>query len=161
MARSPHQPAESCCLRLSRNIPQRICKASKGESIESMKFCNLSNLMALAILLAVGPGVARAQTQSIPPASAASAANATAYQFDVDATKEWIDTKVDLRQGEKLRFAATGSISYAADKKHPNGRTFGPEGLPRNFEDLIHEYAVTNSGHGSLVARLGSGGGRQ
>jgi LssY C-terminus len=126
-----------------------------------MRFCNLSYLMALAILLAVGPKIARAQAQSIPPASAASSANATAYQFDVDATKEWIDTKVDLRQGEKLRFTATGSITYAADKKHPNGRTFGPEGLPRNFEDLIHEYAVTDSGHGSLVARLGSDDGAQ
>jgi LssY C-terminus len=72
-----------------------------------------------------------------------------------------LDTKVDLRQGEKIRLSATGTITYPADKKHPDGRTFGPEGLARGFEDLIHEYAVPNSGHGSLIARLGSDDGAQ
>lgn len=118
-------------------------------------------LLAFAIVLAPGPELASAQVQSTPAPSAPSSANATAYQFDVDATKEWMDTKVDLRQGEKLRLTATGTITYPADKKHPDGRTFGPEGLARGFEDLIHEYAVTDSGHGSLIARLGSDDGAQ
>ncbi len=73
----------------------------------------------------------------------------------MDAAKQWVDTKIDLRAGEKLRLAATGTITYAADKKHPDGRTFGPDGLPRGFGDLIHDYAVSNAGHGSLIARLG------
>ena len=51
-----------------------------------------------------------------------------------------MDTKVDLRQGEKIRFTATGTITYPADKKHPDGRTFGPEGF-RALRGLIHEYA--------------------
>jgi hypothetical protein len=101
------------------------------------------------------------ETSPPPPPSAPSSANATAYQFDVDATKEWMDTKVDLRSGEKIRLTATGTITYPADKKHPDGRTFGPEGLPRAFEDLIHEYGVTDSGHGTLIARLGSDQGAQ
>jgi hypothetical protein len=116
---------------------------------------------ALAVVFALGPKIASAQTQNPPPPSAPSSANATGYQFDVDATKQWIDTKVDLRQSEKLRFTATGTITYPADKKHPDGRTFGPEGLPRGFEDLIHEYAVTDSGHGTLIGRLGSDDGAQ
>ena len=66
-----------------------------------------------------------------------------------------MDTKIDLRAGEKLSLTATGTITYPADKKHPDGRTFGPDGLPRGFEDLIHEYAVSDAGHGSLVGRLG------
>jgi hypothetical protein len=99
--------------------------------------------------------------QAPSTATSAANANATAYQFDVDATKQWIDTKVDLRQGEKLRITATGTITYPADKKHPDGRTLGPEGLPRGFDDLIHEYAVTDSGHGTLIGRLGSDGGGQ
>jgi hypothetical protein len=117
--------------------------------------------LLLMLLVALAPEAVRAQVQAAAPASQASTANATAYQFDVDATKEWIDTKVDLRAGEKVRFTATGTITYAADKKHPDGRTFGPEGLPRAFEDLIHEYAVTDSGHGSLIGRLGSDDGAQ
>lgn len=95
---------------------------------------------------AVSPQPAKAQS---------SPASVTSYQVDVDAAKQWVDTKIDLRAGEKLRLAATGTITYAADKKHPDGRTFGPDGLPRGFGDLIHDYAVSNAGHGSLIARLG------
>jgi hypothetical protein len=84
-----------------------------------------------------------------------SPASVTSYQIDLDAAKQWVDTKIDLRAGEKLRLTATGAITYPADKKHPDGRTFGPDGLPRGFGDLIREYAVSNAGHGSLIARLG------
>ncbi|MGO9368054.1 MAG: LssY C-terminal domain-containing protein, partial [Terriglobales bacterium] len=34
--------------------------------------------------------------------------------------------------------------------------TFGPDGLPRGFADLIHQYAVRDAGHGALVGRIGS-----
>jgi hypothetical protein len=91
--------------------------------------------------------------QSAKPQSAA--ASATSYQIDLDAANQWLDTKIDLRAGEKLRLTATGTITYPADKKHPDGRTFGPEGLARGFGDLIHEYPVSDAGHGSLIARLG------
>jgi LssY-like putative type I secretion system component LssY len=128
-----------------------------------MKTCLNLRLLVLGVALFwCVPQRALAQETSPPPApSAASSTNATAYQFDMDATKEWIDTKVDLRQDEKIRLTATGTITYPADKKHSDGRTFGPEGLARGFEDLIHEYAVPNSGHGSLIARLGSDDGAQ
>jgi hypothetical protein len=123
-----------------------------------MRILHSSKVLAFAILLYSGSQIVSVHAQS---ASTPSSASATAYQFDVDATKRWVDTKVDLRSGEKLRFTATGTITYIADKKHPGGRTFGPDGLPRAFEDLIHEYAVTNSWHGGLIARLGSDDGAQ
>ncbi|MFZ3381568.1 MAG: LssY C-terminal domain-containing protein [Candidatus Acidiferrales bacterium] len=88
-------------------------------------------------------------------------ASVTSYQIDVDAAKQWIDTKIDLRSGEKLHITATGTITYPADKKHPDGRPFGPDGLARRFEDLLHEYSVTDAGHGSLVGRLGDNDGAQ
>jgi LssY C-terminus len=84
-----------------------------------------------------------------------SPASVTSDQIDLDAAKQWVDTKIDLRAGEKLRLTATGTITYPGDKKHPDGRTFGPDGLPRGFGDLIHEYAVGDAGHGSLIGRLG------
>lgn len=118
-------------------------------------------LLGVALFCCLPQGALAQETTKPPARSAASSANATAYQFDVDATKQWVDTKVDLRQGEKIRLTATGTITYPADKKHPDGRTFGPEGLARAFEDLIHEYAVPNSGHGALIARLGSDDGAQ
>jgi hypothetical protein len=127
-----------------------------------MKIWNSRLLLPGVALLLLTPQLALAQETTPPPApSAPSSANATAYQFDLDAIKEWMDTKVDLRPGEKIRLTATGTITYPADKKHPDGRTFGPEGLPRAFEDLIHQYAVTDSGHGTLIARLGSDQGAQ
>jgi hypothetical protein len=90
-----------------------------------------------------------------PVSAQATSAGVSSYQIDLDAAKQWLDTKIDLRAGEKLRLTATGTITYPADKKHPDGRTFGPDGLARGFEDLIHEYAVSNAGHGSLIGRLG------
>ena len=113
-------------------------------------------LMAAALALAVAP-LNFAQTSTTQSGSA----SVTSYQIDVDATKQWIDTKIDLRSGEKLRITAAGTITYPADKKHPDGRTFGPDGLTRGFEDLIHEYAVTDAGHGSLIGRLGDNDGAQ
>jgi LssY C-terminus len=114
--------------------------------------------LAAAIFSAAIAGSAQspveAQTQS-------GTANVTSYQIDVDASKQWIDTKIDLRAGEKLRLTAKGTINYPPDKKHPDGKTFGPDGLARTFEDLIHEYPVSNAGHGSLVGRLGDDDGAQ
>jgi hypothetical protein len=113
-------------------------------------------LLAAALALAAAPPDF-AQTSTAQSGSA----SVTYYQIDVDATKQWIDTKIDLRSGEKLRITATGTITYPADKKHPDGRTFGPDGLARGFEDLIHGYAVTDAGHGSLIGRLGENEGAQ
>lgn len=79
----------------------------------------------------------------------------------MDATKQWVDTNLDLRVAEKIRITATGSIKYPADKKHPDGRTFGPGGLARGYADLIHQYAVPDGGHGALIGRLGSDEGAQ
>jgi hypothetical protein len=88
-------------------------------------------------------------------AQSGSPATVTSYPIVVDGSKQWVDTIIDLRAGEKLRFIATGTITYLADKKHPDGRSFGPDGLARGFGDLIHEYAVSNANRGSLIGRLG------
>jgi hypothetical protein len=115
---------------------------------------NFSRTLTLRLLAA--PTLFATFAAPAPTAAAqTSSAAVTSYQIDVDASKQWLDTKIDLRAGEKLRLTATGTITYPADKKHPDGRTFGPDGLPRGFGDLIHEYAVTTAGHGSLIGRLG------
>jgi hypothetical protein len=113
------------------------------------------------ICMCAGTRTVVAQTPSAPSSTQTAAPNATAFQVDVDAGKQWVDTKIDLRTGEKLKITATGTITYPPDKKHPDGKTFGPNGLDRSFEDLIHEYAVTSGGHGELIGRLGSDEGAQ
>jgi hypothetical protein len=84
------------------------------------------------------------------------------YKIQVPANKEWVDTNIDLRSGAKLKFTATGQITYPAgdkssyeSKTHTVG-TFGPDGLPRGFADLLHAYAVGNAGHGALIGRIGA-----
>jgi len=96
---------------------------------------------------------AEAQTQ-------AATSSARAYTIDVPAKGEWVDTKIDLRGGAKLRFTAGGQITYPRDqsrggKLHTTG-TFGPDGLSRGFADLVHEYAVSDAGHGALIGRIGA-----
>jgi LssY-like putative type I secretion system component LssY len=82
------------------------------------------------------------------------------HEIDVPATKEWVDTNLDLRGGAKLRFTATGKITYPPDDSYTGKSktlgTFGPDGLPRGWADLIHQYAVKEAGHGALIGRVGS-----
>ena len=104
------------------------------------------------LLLASVLSVARAQ-------SSPAAAPQPSQQIDVDASRQWLDTNIDLHASEKLKFTATGTITYpaSASSKSQTPQTFGPDGLARSFRDLIHQYPVADSGHGALIARLGSG----
>lgn len=109
----------------------------------------------ILLLVLAGTIAARAQqtSDSVPAASPAqTAAVQTSYTVQVDGTKEWTDTKIDVRGGEKLKISADGTITYTDKNK-----SFGPTGIPRGFADLIHQYAVPNGGHGELIGRLGSG----
>ena len=97
---------------------------------------------------------------AIAAQTTASTSNLKSYTVEVSGTNQWVDTKVDVRGGAKLRFTATGQITYPADQSY-SGRTrtagtFGPDGLKRGFADLIHQYAVGDAGHGALIGRIGS-----
>jgi len=93
-------------------------------------------------------------------AASSTSANNHSYEIDVPAKQEWVDTNIDVRGGAKLRFTATGKISYPADDSYAGkartSGTFGPNGLPRGWADLIHQYAVKDAGHGALIGRVGS-----
>jgi hypothetical protein len=104
-----------------------------------------------ALVSAVPDGYAQA---------AAASGGAKSYKIEIQGTKQWVDTNINVRGGAKLRFTATGQITYPTDqsragKLHTQG-TFGPDGLPRGFADLIHDYPVASAGHGALIGRLGS-----
>lgn len=113
---------------------------------------NLLNLCQMLMIVACFVSATSGQQPSPSPAAPASAPSSN--QITVDATKQWIDSNIDLRAGEKVRFAASGQITYPAQGKSKE-RTFGPDGLARGFSDVIHQYAVSDAGHGALVARIG------
>ena len=98
-----------------------------------------------------------AETQAAPTTAttavegSSASSHKSSYTIEVSGSKQWMDTNIDLRGGEKLQITAEGTITYA------KGNHFGPAGLPRSFADVIHEYAVPNGGHGELIGRLGSG----
>ena len=97
---------------------------------------------------------ARAQTAQ------AETSNHPSYEIDVSAAQQWVDTNIDVRGGAKLRFTATGKVTYPPDESYTGKSrtlgTFGPDGLPRGWADLIHQYAVKDAGHGALIGRIGS-----
>jgi len=112
-----------------------------------------SLLLGSAMVLCLGPAI-KAQT------AAPNAGASKSIEIDVPGTKEWVDTNLGVRGGAKLRFTATGQITYPSDNsysgKSRTSGTFGPDGLPRGFADLIHQYAVNSAGHGALIGRVGS-----
>jgi LssY C-terminus len=114
-----------------------------------MKALRISQVFVITACL-----MAAASGQQPSPSPAAPVSQPSSYQVTIDATKQWIDTNIDLRAGEKVRFGATGQITYPAQGKSKE-RTFGPDGLSRGFSDVIHQYAVGDAGHGALVARVG------
>ncbi|HXZ13702.1 MAG TPA: LssY C-terminal domain-containing protein [Candidatus Sulfotelmatobacter sp.] len=104
--------------------------------------------LAAVCAFTAGARAPNAQAQS-------AAASGQTVTIEIAAAKQWVDTNLDLRGGEKLRITATGSAKYPPDKKHPEGRTFGPDGLERAYLDLLHQYAVSGAGQGALIGRLG------
>ena len=135
-----------------------------------MTLAKTKNSATIGLMFLVAAAVSgqsgQAQTtpdQAAPAIPAAQAAAATPSgprrEIEVPAGKQWVDTNIDLRAGAKVRFAATGQITYPGDPstagKLRTSGTFGPAGLPRNFADLVHQYAATNAGHGALIGRIG------
>jgi hypothetical protein len=116
----------------------------------SLFFIALFSCSSAAILFPATPARARA----------AKADTAKSYEIDIPGKSEWVDTKIDLHGGAKLRFTATGKITYPPDDSYQGKSrtlgTFGPDGLPRGFADLLHQYAVNDAGHGALIGRVGS-----
>lgn len=86
--------------------------------------------------------------------------NTQSHKIEVSPSKGWVDTNIDVRGGAELRFTASGQITYPADQSYSGklrtAGTFGPDGLPRGFADLVHQYAVGSAGHGALIGRIGS-----
>src|SRR5215472_7804567 len=68
----------------------------------------------------------------------------------VTGTADWLDTGIDLRAGDQLSFAATGTMTVGP------GKTATPQGASRGYRDLIKAYPVNDAGQAALIGRIGS-----
>jgi hypothetical protein len=90
-----------------------------------MKTAKGSVLAMIAVLVFVAmmarSTLAMSRPQQTPnPATATTKAEASSsssheesYRLEVDGSKQWRDTGIDLRGGEKVRITAEGTITYA------------------------------------------------
>jgi hypothetical protein len=88
------------------------------------------------------------------PASepAASGPRQLRRDFEVPANREWLDTGVDLLQGDTLSITAEGTIHYTSAK------TCGPDGGERTWGDLLRALHVNDAGRGALIGLIGQPG---
>src|SRR5262249_37766849 len=124
-----------------------------------METAKANILVALVAAVVCLPPTTDGQQPATPtaaqqPAAQTSKPAGASPRVTVDASKEWVDTNIDLSPGEKVELKASGEITYPPEGKSQE-RKFGPEGLPRSFADVIRQYPVGDAGHGALVGRLG------
>jgi hypothetical protein len=135
------------------------CASEPKEHGDEWKISNTRAAVKFVALALVAVGMMLCPTVGAQT-TAEKSGNSNSYEIDVVGTKEWVDTNIDVHGGAKLRFTATGKITYPSDEsysgKSRTSGTFGPDGLARGFADLIHQYAVKDAGHGALIGRVGS-----
>lgn len=70
--------------------------------------------------------------------------------FTLDGGKVWTDTGITLEPGQRISFTAEGKLRYSDAKADS-----GPEGLTRNFKDLIRILPNNDAGRGAVIGRIG------
>jgi hypothetical protein len=88
--------------------------------------------------------------QPNPAALKPTGKNRLAKDFTLKGDSIWTDTGIDVKPGERVVVTAQGSMRYA-DAKTDNG----PDGLSRNFKDLIRILPFNSAGRGAVIGRIG------
>jgi hypothetical protein len=70
--------------------------------------------------------------------------------FEVGQKDVWTVTELEVKPGERVVFAATGSATCEGAAS-----SFGPEGIPRGFRDLLRILPMPQGGRGALLGRIG------
>lgn len=110
------------------------------------------SLSGLLILSLSAPALLNAQEANPTPQSAAAppAKEIATKSFTLKGDSLWTDTGITLEPGQRFTVTAEGTLRYA-DAKQDNG----PDGLTRNFKDLIRILPFNDAGRGALIGRIG------
>lgn len=122
--------------------------------MKRMRTISLTLPFVVAALLFL-PACLFAQTSDSTNAKATSTTAPTTKQlesktFTLEGGKVWTDTNLTLEPGQRAVFSAEGKLRYS-DAKADNG----PEGLTRNFKDLIRILPFNEAGRGAVIGRIG------
>lgn len=96
------------------------------------------------------PSSAPPATTSATTAAAAASARKLVTELDVPAARDWIDTGIDLKAGDRVTIGASGNVQSAL------GSSAGPAGLTRSWNDLVKSLPVNSAGTGALIGRIGN-----
>ena len=127
-----------------------------GRFRSSFPTLTLSLSLAAAIPVAAqlvgdAPPPAPAPALQTPAASAAvTGKELQSKEFTLEGSKIWTDTGITLEPGQRIVVTATGTLRYT-DAKADNG----PQGLARDFKDLLRILPVNSAGRGALIGRIG------
>jgi hypothetical protein len=92
-----------------------------------------------------------APTPTATTATVAPKANATGgYDLAVPADKQWTDTGINLKAGDKVTINSDGSIVFGGQLAATS------EGLKRGWRDLMRALPVNSAGNGALIGRIGA-----
>ena len=108
--------------------------------------CLAISLSVFVMCLPVLPCFTAAAQDTATP----SAKEIASKTFTLKGDSLWTDTGITLEPGQRISVTAEGTMQYA-DAKQTNG----PDGLPRNFKDLIRILPFNDAGRGALIGRIG------
>lgn len=75
--------------------------------------------------------------------------NAKTLNLTVTGDKQWIDTGMDVKAGDKLHITAKGTVAL------PDKSGIGPDGASRGWKDTLRTLTVPSAGRGALVGQIG------
>jgi len=73
-----------------------------------------------------------------------------ARDFETSHNDVWTVTDLEVQPGERVVFAAKGSATCDGASN-----SFGPDGIPRGFRDLLRILPMPQGGRGALIGRIG------
>ena len=77
-------------------------------------------------------------------------AQANLKEITLSGDQQWVDTGIDLAQGDIVKLTGSGSIKLTNAKAEN-----GPEGGPRAWTDMIRTLPVNDANRGAIVGRIG------
>jgi hypothetical protein len=135
-------------------------RTRKLPAIFFLLFLALSLLSAQTLVAQYTPGTPPASSvapqageQSKPapaPPGTQSTTQLSSKTVTLEGKNVWDDTGIALEPGQRVVIHAEGKLRYS-DAKSDNG----PEGLTRNFKDLIRILPFNEVGRGAIIGRIG------